>query len=160
LLVVGAAVALGIGSYSALADHGPPDQPGDAVTVDNGDGDVDGDPDGDTNGAVEAGNDNGGQGNGPGTGHAACFAATEHARSVLQGLLAAGKPVGHAIAAVEACGTGGGDGIDGDGSTHPGNGHAFGRGHSDGKPDGVPANGDSEDDGDGPPEHAPARGRR
>jgi hypothetical protein len=51
-------------------------------------------------------------------------------------------------------------GTDGDESTHPGNGHAFGRGHGHGKPEGVPTNGDGEDDGHGPPEHAPAHGRR
>ena len=176
LLVVGAAVALVIGSYSALAGAGPvtsvagavigADGPGgnaQGVDGDNGDGDINDDLDRDADGDVEAVNGNGGQGNGPGTGHEACFAATEHARSVLQGLLAAGKPVGDAIAAVEACGTGAGDQAEaagGDGSTHPGNGHAFGRGHGHGKPDGVPTNGDSEDDGGGPPDHAPAHGRR
>jgi hypothetical protein len=198
LLVVGAAVALAIGSYSALAGAGPvtsvagavigADGPDDGDVVedadddvddvdaegedgDNGEGDVDGDPDGDTSGDpdgdaggdVEAGNDNGGQDNGPGTGHVACSAATEHARLVLQGLLAAGKPVGNAIAVVGACGTGAGgqaEAAGGDGSTHPGKGHAFGRGHDHGEPEGVSANGDSEDGGDGPPEHAPAYGRR
>jgi len=168
LLVVGAAVALGIGAYSALADPGPPDQPGDAVTVDNGDGDIDGDPDGDT--AVDADDVDA---NGPNPDRGCANGSLDHAREVLTALLGRDHPgenkgIRNALdkmchgffASADSVEAGGGDGTGGDGSTHPGKGHAFGLGHGHGKPEGVPANGDSEDDGDGPPDHAPAHGRR
>ena len=142
------------------------------------DGDEDGDS-GEGNTVVAA---HGVDGSEPNPDRGCANGSLDHAREVLTALLARDHPgenegtqnaldkMCHGFfASADPVELGGGGGADLDESAHPGNGNAFGRGHGQGKPEGVPANvaiedGDEddgdEDDGDGPPDHAPAHGRR
>ena len=101
----------------------------------DGDVDCDGSDGGDTDGGDTA------DGHSPGTGHTACSDATEDALARLEELQSDGRPVGRAVEAVTHCGEGAGNG---DNSSHSGEGHAFGRDHGQGKPEGVPPNGGGE----------------
>ncbi len=109
------------------------------------DGDHDGGTDGDTDGDTDGGDTDGGEGDAdghsPGTGHTACSDATEDALARLEELQSDGRPVDRAVEAVTHCGEGAGNG---DNSSHSGEGHAFGRDHGQGKPEGVPPNGSGE----------------
>ena len=142
LLVLAAAGLLALGAMSALAGPGPVGHGADQVA-----GIFNGSDDGNTNGAVENdtdadtseegdeadtaesgdADDVDADGDGSGTGHEACFAATEHARTVLTGLqdgsffedlnlpdqakagsnFGGSDGVAKALSHVENCGTGG-----------------------------------------------------
>ena len=161
LLVMALAALLALGAISVFADDAPGDPPGDVVTVDevDTDGDVDGDADGDADGDVDGDTDGDvgalSHGEGPNPDRGCATGSLDHARGVLEALLLADHPgenegIRNALekmchgetAEVGTLDSGGGDG--GDGEAHPGNGHAFGRGHGQGKPEGVPADGDEE----------------
>ncbi|MDO8611941.1 MAG: hypothetical protein Q7R32_03840 [Dehalococcoidia bacterium] len=200
LLAMALAALLALGVVSAFA--GPaPDDPGDVVTVDTGDGDTEGDTEGGDSGEVVCGvdGDTGGDtgdtsgdtecdveddvegdtdvdtegddtadtashdGDGPNPDRGCATGSLDHAREVLTALLERDHPgenegiqnaldkMCHGIfyvstdseASGDADDSGGDDadggdsdaeGSGGDESTHPGNGHAFGRGHGHGKP--------------------------
>jgi hypothetical protein len=202
LLAMALAALLALGVVSAFA--GPaPDDPGDVVTVDTGDGDTEGDTEGGDSGEVVCGvdgdtgdtsgdtDDTGGDtecdveddvegdtdvdtegddtadtashdGDGPNPDRGCATGSLDHAREVLTALLERDHPgenegIQNALdkmchgfyastdpeASGDADDSGGDDadggdsdagGSGGDESTHPGNGHAFGRGHGHGKP--------------------------
>ncbi|MCH8920320.1 MAG: hypothetical protein IIA23_06375 [Chloroflexi bacterium] len=168
LLVIAVAALLAMGAISAFADSGPPDPPGDGVTVDDGDTDGEGEghafgrghgqgkpdgvppDDGETDGDVGVLSN----GDGPNPDRGCANGSLEHAREVLEALLEREHPgenegirnalekMCHGTFASNGAGPGVSGGGDGDESgDHPGNGNAFGRGHGQGKPEGVPTNG-------------------
>ncbi len=169
LLVIAVAALLALGAISAFADSDPPDPPGDAVTVDDvdgeddeghafgrghGEGKPDGVPpnDGDTDGDV--GLLSHGNGDGPNPERGCATGSLDDAREVLEALLEEEHPgenegiqnalekMCHGAFALNGAGpTVSGDGDGGESEDHPGNGNAFGRGHGQGKPEGVPTNG-------------------
>jgi hypothetical protein len=159
LLVIAVAALLALGAISAFADDSdPPDPPGDAVTVDDDDGDVD-DDDGDVDDDdVDVDGDVGllshGDGDGPNPDRGCANGSLDHAQEVLtallgeehpgenEGILNALEKMCHGAFASDGAGPSvSGDGDGGESEDHPGNGNAFGRGHGQGKPEGVPTNG-------------------
>src|SRR3990170_344738 len=157
LLAIALAALLALGAVSAFA--GPaPDEPGDVVTVDTGNGDTEGDTEGGDSGEVVCGVDGDTEGDtadtashdgdGPNPDRGCATGSLDHARGVLMGLLERDHPgenegiqnaldkMCHGFFAEAAEGTSEDsdtEGSGGDESTHPGNGHAFGRGHGHGK---------------------------
>ncbi len=169
LLVIAVAALLALGVISAFADDAPGDPPGDGVTVDDGDTDGEGEghafgsghgqgkPDGvppndDTDGDI--GLLSHGDGDGPNADRGCATGSLVHALEVLGGLVGEDHPgenegilnalekMCHGAFALNGAGpTVSGDGDGGESEDHPGDGNAFGRGHGQGKPEGVPTNG-------------------
>lgn len=125
---------------------------GDANCGDDGgdsDGDGDGDTDGDTDGDVGLLS----HGVGPTPDRGCATGSLDHAREVLEALLVEDHPGvnegiqnaldkmchGDVVSTTSSPEFGDGDG--GESEDHPGDGNAFGRGHGQGKPEGVPTNG-------------------
>lgn len=93
---------------------------------------------------------------GPNVDRGCANGSVEHAREVLEALLEKDQPgesegiqnaldkMCHGFFASEAGSLESGDGGGDDSEAHPGNGHAFGRSHGQGKPEGVPKDGGGE----------------
>ena len=112
--------------------------------------------DGETDGDVDVDGDVGllSNGDGPNPDRGCANGSLDHAREVLEALLEREHPgenegilnalekMCHGAFASNGAGPSvSGDGDGGETGDHPGNGNAFGRGHGQGKPEGVPANG-------------------
>ena len=125
-------------------------------------GDTEGDADGDTgsgsdgDGEADAAFETLSHGVGPNVDRGCANGSVEHAREVLEALLEKDQPgesegiqnaldkMCHGFFASEAGSLESGDGGGDDSEAHPGNRHAFGRSHGQGKPEGVPKDGGGE----------------
>ncbi len=157
-----AGVVTGQEDPDADPDADDADDDGDDADDDGDDADDDGDDADDDGDDVDANDPNDvgvltSHGDGPNPDRGCATGSLDHAREVLAALLVEDHPGenegiqnaldkmchGDAVVTTSSPEAGGGDG--GGSEDHPGDGNAFGRGHGQGKPEGVPTNGGDEE---------------